>query len=374
MRTAEVAGGGFAGLVLSTELARRGWTVRLHEIGSELRSFGAGIFVWENGIRVLEHLGVADEVLSGSHVAPRLEEREADGSLISWRAFPTPESGRMATMTRSLLHGALAKSAVESGVEIVTDSRVVGAREDGALVTADGRTWTADLVVGADGIRSAVRDSLYLLRRHEVFPFAVYRFLVPIGPARAAGLQFISNYWDVAERRRILFVPCNDSELYLLLGAHEDDHEVLKRPLEAEPWRSAFPGLRTVLTDLPATPRFDRYEVLTLRRWVEGRVAIIGDAAHAMPPTFGQGAGTGMINALSLAAVLDVYDDIDSALGEWEAREMARSSEIQRGAVHFYDCMFSAERHLNFEWQAPELAALHYFPPEIELVAADQSD
>lgn len=72
-RRAEVAGGGFAGLTAAIALRQNGWDVRLHEKSSELRAFGAGIYLWHNGLRVLEGLGALDEVLQGSHTPPTYE-------------------------------------------------------------------------------------------------------------------------------------------------------------------------------------------------------------------------------------------------------------------------------------------------------------
>src|SRR5437660_1525789 len=72
-RHAEIAGAGFAGLTAAVALSQRGWSVRLHEKGPELRAFGAGIYLWHNGLRVLEGLGVLEDVLNGSHTPPTYE-------------------------------------------------------------------------------------------------------------------------------------------------------------------------------------------------------------------------------------------------------------------------------------------------------------
>ena len=69
---AEIAGAGFAGLAAAIALRQRGWSVRVHEKEAELRAFGAGIFVWENGLRVLHAIGAYDDVVRGAHQAPGL--------------------------------------------------------------------------------------------------------------------------------------------------------------------------------------------------------------------------------------------------------------------------------------------------------------
>ena len=77
-RHAEISGAGFAGLVAGISLARRGWSVQVHEKAPELRAFGAGIFIWENGLRVLHEVGAYEEVVAGAHEAGVYEVRQRD--------------------------------------------------------------------------------------------------------------------------------------------------------------------------------------------------------------------------------------------------------------------------------------------------------
>ena len=104
---AEIAGAGFAGLTAATALAQRGWSVTLHEKGPELRAFGAGIYLWHNGLRVLEGIGALEDVLNGSHTPPIYETRRHNLTVsretfngLPWRI-----------MTRQHLHDALANKA-----------------------------------------------------------------------------------------------------------------------------------------------------------------------------------------------------------------------------------------------------------------------
>ncbi|MFF0227187.1 FAD-dependent oxidoreductase [Streptomyces sp. NPDC004629] len=310
--------------------------VRVHERGPHLRAFGAGIFLWENGLTVLRELGAADAVLADSHEAPGWQERDADGTQIGSRPLPLPNGLRMVTLTRQTLYSALLEQAKASGVQVRTRSRVVAAGPEGVLRTADGRAWPADLVVGADGIRSAVRESLGLTAEHGTFPIGLYRFLVPLdrAPGEHGPWRDYVNYWNTRLARRVLYVPCNSRDLYLLLSAEHTD-PALRTPLDADVWCESFPVLRSVLADLPPRPRFDRYEIVRLRRWSTGRAAVLGDAAHAMPPTIGQGAGTAMINALNLARAVAAAapGDIPAALHGWETAGRPVTEQTQQESL-----------------------------------------
>ena len=91
-RHAEIAGGGFTGLTLAAALAQRGWSVRVHERAAEIRDFGAGIWLWENGVRVLNAIGAADEALTGCTEAPDWRSWDRHGRLIDSIAFGRPYS------------------------------------------------------------------------------------------------------------------------------------------------------------------------------------------------------------------------------------------------------------------------------------------
>ena len=178
---AEIAGAGFAGLVTAIALSHRGWTARVHEVDVELRAFGAGIFIWDNGLRVLQAIGAYDAVADGAYAAPGYRT-ERDGVCMSFSKVNVEGHFRLLTMSRQHLYGAILAAARRAGVELVTNSAAVGASPDGVLHLADGRRLQADLVIGADGVRSAVRESLALLGTRKKYIDGIIRVLVPRGP------------------------------------------------------------------------------------------------------------------------------------------------------------------------------------------------
>jgi 2-methyl-3-hydroxypyridine 5-carboxylic acid dioxygenase len=122
--------------------------------------------------------------------------------------------------------------------------------------------------------------------------------------------------------QRILYSPCNDQELYLGLMAPAADERGSRVPIDLEYWLEMFPFLEPVLVEAAKlqTARYDRYETAKLDSWTRGKVALVGDAAHAMCPALAQGAGCAMVNAYSLAMELEEIPSVEEALPSWEKR------------------------------------------------------
>lgn len=322
-RHAEISGAGFAGLTAAAALAQRGWTVRVHEKGPELREQGAGIVLFHNSLRVLKAIGAYDQAMFGSMTPPFYETRfhgtsvshEDFGGVVPWR-----------TMTRPHLHKTLLDTALRLGVEIVTGSEVTSADPRGAVGLASGERMKADLVVGADGVRSAVRDSLGLKQERWSSRDGITRFLVPrhkhdLGPGE---WDNVIDFWQTEPRYlRVLYVPCNDRELYIALGAPRDDERGSRTPVDLDLWTSAYPELTPVLRSAAVArdPRYYGYQTTFVQEWSRGRVALVGDAVHAMCPALAQGAGCAMANAYTLAVAATEAggsdDDMAAALEQW---------------------------------------------------------
>ena len=332
VRHAEIAGAGFGGLVAAIGLARAGWTVRVHERTPFVRSEGYGIAVHRNGILVLKALGVFDEILKRSVRVSHLETRQSDGSLTS--QVPAKLTYRI---SRQHMVGVLCAAAQKEGVEVVLDSEVVGAQSQGALLLKDGRALGADLVIGADGVNSRVRDSLGLLARQVLLPDGAMRFVFPVRTGAplldpVAGAAAI-EYWSGS--RRLIWNACAADEIYVAMSCLETDKAGQSVPLDLDSWRHSFPGLADDLARMPRAVDWEhvkwvRFQTIHLKRWSAGCVAVLGDAAHAMPPNLGQGGGCAMMNALSLATELADATSVEDALGRWERRERPLTEHTQK--------------------------------------------
>jgi 2-polyprenyl-6-methoxyphenol hydroxylase-like FAD-dependent oxidoreductase len=329
-RHAEIAGAGYAGLAVAAALGRRGWSVRVHERATTLRAFGAGIFLWENGLRVLRALGAYDRVMAAAHEAPKYIVCDAAGERVSEHVFGPSMGTRMITMTRKTLHDALLEAALAAGAEFVTNSEIVVASPRGGLTSASGKLFKADLAIAADGVNSRARDSLELVFSRISLPNGAIRMLV----ARTADERADADAANVvthisAEGRRILCAPCDRRELYLAFLSKAESSADAAIPLDKAHWTRLFPRLGRLIGRTGTEGRWDTYQIIKLRRWSAGRVAIVGDACHGLPPALGQGAGLAMMNALSLAANLDRNDEIETALRLWEEAERPLTEHTQ---------------------------------------------
>ncbi|MBG0830175.1 FAD-dependent oxidoreductase [Planomonospora sp. ID67723] len=317
-----IVGGGTAGSALAILLARGGVAVDVAELKPELTALGSGITLQGNALRVLRDLGVWDRVAAAGFAFGSLGIRTPDGRLVA--EIPDARTGGAdlpATlgMNRPELAAILADAVRESGARIGLGLTVETLTDTGDGVRArlsDGTAGTYDLVVGADGIRSKVRGligveaaprptGMGIWRIHTRRPEDVERTdLVYGGPCFIAG-----------------YCPTSEDSMYAYLverarpreSVADADKPARMRAL-AEGYGGAWDGIRADITD-PDRINYTWFESLLVDRpWNRGRVVLIGDAAHACPPTLAQGAAQCLEDAAVLAELLLAADRLDQAL------------------------------------------------------------
>jgi 2-polyprenyl-6-methoxyphenol hydroxylase-like FAD-dependent oxidoreductase len=332
-----IAGGGFAGLTVAVALLQRGWSVTVCERASSVRSEGYNIAFHENGLRTLEVLGLLDRAIEGAQRMPSRQTRDRHGRVTA----DFDAKYRVYRVSRPHLAGVLAEEAQRLGCEFRFNAEVAGAGPDGVLLLGGGSELRGDLVVGADGVNSKVRDALGLLASRTVPGEGAIRVIAPREPGELGeddngitGFEFWSG------RRRFLYRAASPGTAYLTFTCPEADLQGRQVPIHAETWMRSFPTVAHVIEKAArqaewAEARWAQYQIIRLKRWSSGRVAIVGDAAHAMVPNLGQGANCAMMNALGLAMIVADAPQMETALRDWERSERPIIEHAQRWSSLF---------------------------------------
>jgi 2-polyprenyl-6-methoxyphenol hydroxylase-like FAD-dependent oxidoreductase len=326
----EIVGGGIGGLSAAAAFALRGWSVRLHERQSQIREAGAGIYLSENGLRILESIGAYDEAIRDSHRGVKSFVRDFHGNNMEERDYTNV---RLIPIVRQDLVNAIGGVALRHGAEIKFNSVGVSAQPEGKLILADGSVHEADLILGMDGVGSRIRDSLGLLQTNERLVDGCIRALIRSTPEEfngSGGRYYVEN-WNGT--RRLLITPLNSRAIYLAFTCLDTDTEAKLVPLNKPLWRETFPHLSHYIDRVGDDARWDIFSVIKLKSWSSGHVAIAGDAAHSQPPNLGQGGGMAMQNALGLTVAMERArnrSDIPGILVDWERRERPLTEHCQR--------------------------------------------
>lgn len=332
-RHAEIVGAGFAGLTAAIALLQRGWTARVHERSPSLRSEGFGIAIQQNGLRTLEALSLGHVATAHSVKIKRRIICDASGK-------PTADLGitqHQIRISRRVIIAAMATKVAELGGEIITNSEAIAVDAGGALLLARGLRCPADVLIAADGHNSLVRDSAGLKPKIRFMRDGAFRLVIERTPGEQTLGEIDSGvtYENWSGHRRLICSPCSRNELYVAMSCLASDQRGLQIPLDRNEWERSFPHLRHLFERIEretdwSLVKWSQFKTITLPRWSIGKVAVVGDAAHAMPPNLAQGGGCAMMNALSLATSIGECSTIEPALKNWEWRERTLIEHTQR--------------------------------------------
>ena len=317
-----VVGGGIAGLASAIGLRDQGWDVEVLEHATDFAEVGAGLSLWPNALSALDVLGVGAPVREQSLLDGSAGIRDQRGRWLSRTdvAAIRERFGEMAMVHRAtrldILRSALPPECLRAGVA------VQHVTADG-LVRCTDRELRGDLVLGADGLRSTVRQAVWPDAPAPRYAgYTAWRFVtgrpLDVGPG--------SESWGRGER--FGFATLSDGRVYCFAtanvaeGTDGGDLTALRRRFAD--WHDPVPRLLEEADDADLL-HHDLYDLPPLSTYVEGRVALVGDAAHAMTPNLGQGACQALEDAVVLARCAT-----DAGLAAYDAERRPRATMISR--------------------------------------------
>lgn len=334
-----ISGGGIGGLAAAIALRRAGFSaIEVHERAPEIREVGAALTLWSNALHALARLGLDAAVrAAGTEVAVG-EFREPSGKVLV--STPVAEVARelgapCVCLHRADLQAILVRAA--AGVALRLGSACAGVRAadslEPRLLLEGGGEVAADVVVGADGLRSAVRASLFGPAPPRYAGYPCWRAIARFRDERHLPRGLAFETWGPGARFGAIGVGAE--RVYWFASVNEpeggtDEGDPRRRLLERfGPWHAP---IRALIESTPAesVQRLDILDRPPARTWGRGRVTLLGDAAHPTTPNLGQGACLAIEDAIVLADVLRGASDLASGLREYEARRRARTAAVVR--------------------------------------------
>lgn len=339
-----VVGAGLGGLTCALALLRAGLKVKVLEQAPVLGEVGAGITVSPNSARVFDHLGLS-EALEPHIYTP---ERQWTQNLLTDEVLIDKERGPDVArqygagyyhIHRADLHAVLVEAVREVAPDALLLSspvqRVTSSVDAAAAVLADGTTHEAGLVIGADGLKSVVRDNLFETSPPQFTGQVCWRGLVPAENlpeplrARPPGIH-------IGPKRLVMRYPVRGGSLlnyavFVSLDWRQEGWTIRSTVDELlGHLEDACPAVRDMISTTPPDElyKWALHARDPLDSWISGRVTLLGDAAHAMLPFMGQGAATAIEDGMVLARALSGYP-VDEALQRYESARLSRTTMVQ---------------------------------------------
>lgn len=339
-----IAGGGIGGLAAAIGLAQKGVASVVLEKAAELGEIGAGIQLGPNAFHAFDYLGVGDAARAMAVYVDNLRLMDAiSGDEITRipldDAFRTRFGNPYAVVHRGELHGVFLKACqAHPLVELRTNAAVAGYEQDGGTVTAlleNGERVTGRALIGADGLWSNVRKQVVGDGAPRVTGHTTYRSVIPTEDMPEELRWNAATLW-AGPKCHIVHYPLSGwKQFNLVVTYHNDAPEpVAGKPVSHDEVRRGFEHVAPVARQVIDKGRDWKLWVLCDRdpvmNWVDGRVALLGDAAHPMMQYFAQGACMAMEDAVCLSAQMEGHGaDVERALDAYQEKRRLRTARVQ---------------------------------------------
>lgn len=372
-----IAGGGIGGLAAAIALLQRGIDVDVYEQAAELKEVGAGIQISPNGNKVLDALGVF-KTLKALSCDPERKEFRLWSTGKPWPMFSLGKTViekygyPYLTVYRPDLHQTLADRVRELKADAIhLGSPVTGCEQDekgATLILQSGQRITGDALIGCEGVRSVVRNTLWGNTDPQFSGMVTWRGLIPMDALPEHMRVSVGSTW-IGPGGHVVSYPLHQSKIMNFVATIEGKtwtSPAGSAPGTVEECLDDFKGWHEdVQTMIKLSPQLLKWALMQrdpIPQWTQGRISLLGDAAHATLPFLAQGAVHSIEDGTVLARCLEsvAAEDLPAALLRYEHARIERTSKMVRGAtantVRFHSPELateaSAEKYLQSEWGA----------------------
>ncbi|MEB3309911.1 MAG: FAD-dependent urate hydroxylase HpxO [Snowella sp.] len=354
-----IIGAGIGGLTTGIALKRAGYEIEIYDRVRDLRPVGAGISLWSNGVKVMNWLGLGDEIQQMGGQMNRMAYINNHNEVlndIDLHPLVEKVGQRPYPVSRYELQYMLLEKVGKEHVH--TGCKCVGVKEEGNQVTAifeDGSTATGDVLIAADGVRSVLRD--YVTQQKTEPRYAGYvnwNGIVEASPELADKETWVIY---VGEAKRASMMPIGSDRFYYFFGAPMEKGTVVE-PSERraelaalfQGWPEPVQNLIQKLNPLE-TNRLEIHDLDPLENLARGRVALVGDAGHATTPTLGQGGCQAMEDAEILCRYLVTTNiSVPDALKRYETARKERPAQLTLKARQRAGVIYGQQTDLTEQW------------------------